>query len=461
MTATLTEIKLSAIKPAPDNPRKELGDLTELAASMSELGMLQPLVVTPKGDGYMLVIGHRRHAAAKKAKLTTAPAIVRDLTDAQRVEAMVIENCQRSDLTTTEEARAYAQLVELGLSQREIAKAVGKSQAHISKRLQLLDLPEIVIAGVDAGDVTIGDALELVELKDRPKELKEILARPSWQTLEYAVRQAKEKIGRQEAVDAAKAKLEAKGITPIKIGQYGDPTPPAMRLGDGWNRVKIAEKAHAKLDCHAVGIDGWGKIIPICTKPENHPDATGPDSLALNGSRKLTAAEKRAEKERQELNEAEPRRLEAIAAIANGKVTAADLADVNLDALFARNYYDPIGWVCRMLEIPIEAAIVEAREAATTEEAETALEDPYDDLDAQEGERAIAAYAATSSAARLRVTFALAACIVEDTYLRARWQPWAAPAKALLTVLERHGYELTPAERNKLTDDAKEEAKAA
>lgn len=452
--STVTELKLSEISPAPDNPRRDLGDLAELAASMGELGLLQPLVVTPRNGNYMVVCGHRRLAAAKKAKLATVPVVVRELDEPQRIKAMLVENCQRTDLATIEEARAYAQLVALGLSQRAIATAVGKGQSHVSKRLQLLELPESVIAAVDSGGITIGDALELVSLKDHPKHLKRVIDRPAWQTIAYAVEQAKREIERTKRVDAAVAKLRAKGITPVKLGAYGEAKPPMQKIGPGWGQLDVDAKAHEKLECHAVGVDPRsGDLVPVCTKPENH--AAEIPSASVPAARKMTAAEKAAEREHEELKAAAERRLEFIGTIANGKIAKDDLFEISLYALFSAHYWEPFEWACRMLNVPIESAIVESREADTVEDAETALADPYKDLEAEDGEKALAAYAAVSPANRLRASLALSMCIVEDRDCRARWQPWGAGARALFNILERHGYQSSPIEKTKLAEAAR------
>jgi hypothetical protein len=137
----------------------------------------------------------------------------------------------------------------------------------------------------------------------------------------------------------------------------------------------------------------------------------------------------------------------------NGKIVKDDLFEVSLFALFSADFWDPFEWACRMLRVPIEAAIVEAREAETVEEAEAALDaDPYEDLEAEDGEKALAAYAAVSAANRLRASLALALCIVEHRECRSRWQPWGDGARALFSILERHGYKPSPAEKKKLAE---------
>jgi ParB/RepB/Spo0J family partition protein len=151
-TSALQYIALDDIYPAVDNPRSNLGDLTGLAASIAAVGILEPILVQvrlaggfarDRGDsgGYSIVAGHRRHAAAKLAGLDLIPCLVRTFTEQARIEAMVIENLQRQDLSPFDEARGLTQLVGVGLSQRDIAERVGCSQSHVSKRLSLTVLP--------------------------------------------------------------------------------------------------------------------------------------------------------------------------------------------------------------------------------------------------------------------------------------------------------------------------------
>lgn len=157
----LQEIPISDIVPAPDNPRDSMGKLDELIASMRAVGVLQPLVLVRQTDvgRYMIVCGERRWAAAFEAGLTMVPCIVRDLTETERVEAMLIENLQRSSLSKMEEARAYSQLLQLGYTQNKIARRVGKSQSYICRRLLLLSLPVEVRAKVESGQLPIDHAL--------------------------------------------------------------------------------------------------------------------------------------------------------------------------------------------------------------------------------------------------------------------------------------------------------------
>lgn len=174
----LIDAVLAEVAPHPDNPRRELGDLAELTASLREFGLLQPLVVTPREAfaaaypqhpvderaRWVVVAGHRRRAAALEAGMSTVPVVVRpDLAEpAAAGIAFIAENVHRRELSPMEEAQAFSTLADLGLSQRAIAQRCAVSQSHVSKRLGLLALPQPAQDALATGDLPIGDALTLV-----------------------------------------------------------------------------------------------------------------------------------------------------------------------------------------------------------------------------------------------------------------------------------------------------------
>ena len=156
----IVHLSVEDLHPAPDNPRTSLGKLTDLSASIASVGILHPLVVSPRPQGgYVIVCGERRWAAAVRVGLHRVPCVVREFEDAERQEVMLVENLQRSSLTKLEEAQAYDRLLQLGLTQREIGSRVGKSQSHISRRLLLLTLPAEVQQSVETGKVSVDQAL--------------------------------------------------------------------------------------------------------------------------------------------------------------------------------------------------------------------------------------------------------------------------------------------------------------
>ena len=162
-------ISIKNIQPNPRQPRREIqsADLEELAASIREHGIIQPLIVTREGssDQYVLIAGERRLRAAAMAGLESVPAIIRDANDQQRLELALIENIQREDLAPIEAAEAYQILAEeFGLSHDEIAVQVGKSRVAVTNTIRLLKLPENVLKALYAGTISEGHARALLAL---------------------------------------------------------------------------------------------------------------------------------------------------------------------------------------------------------------------------------------------------------------------------------------------------------
>lgn len=165
------EIPIDSIVRNPNQPRKDFSDkaLRELAASLGQSGVLQPVVVRRLGEGYQLVVGERRWRAAKLAGLTRIPAVIRETTDAQSMELALVENLLREDLNPMEEAEAYQRLLaEFGWTQEELAQRVQRDRSSIANCLRLLKLPELVQADLRAGRLTMGHARALLSLDPLP-----------------------------------------------------------------------------------------------------------------------------------------------------------------------------------------------------------------------------------------------------------------------------------------------------
>ncbi len=163
-------ITLSKIDTNPFQPRKIFNDetLNELAISISEHGIIQPVVVRKKGHRYEIVVGERRFRAAKIAGLTEIPVIVKDLSEQEMMELAILENLQREDLTPIEEAEAYQSLmVHLNFTQEELAKRLGKSRPHIANLVRLLQLPEEVREQLNEGKLSMGQGRTLLGLKNK------------------------------------------------------------------------------------------------------------------------------------------------------------------------------------------------------------------------------------------------------------------------------------------------------
>lgn len=169
------EIPIGAIDPNPAQPRQRFDReaLGELAASIREHGIMQPLVVSAgEGGRYCLIVGERRLQAAKLAGVEHVPAVVRETTDRQSLELALVENIQRADLNPLEEGAAYARLIrEFGLTQQQVAQQVGRSRVAIANVLRLLELPATVKRALAGGRITEGHARALLGVKSEQTQL--------------------------------------------------------------------------------------------------------------------------------------------------------------------------------------------------------------------------------------------------------------------------------------------------
>jgi ParB family chromosome partitioning protein len=189
------EIEIARIKPNPNQPRVQFDEdaLAELADSIRERGVLQPILLRPDGTDYLIIAGERRWRAAQRARLHTIPAIVREIDESTTAELALIENIQRLDLNPLEEAEGYRQLIQRhGHTQDDVGRIVHKSRSHVANLLRLLDLPEFVRQSLLKGDISMGHA-RAVATAPEPEELtKEIIAKG------FSVRQAEERARREK-----------------------------------------------------------------------------------------------------------------------------------------------------------------------------------------------------------------------------------------------------------------------
>ena len=174
------EIEISRIRPNPNQPRIRFSEesLVELAQSIAERGVLQPILLRPTDDGFEIVAGERRWRAAQRARLHTIPAIVREIDPTTTAELALIENIQREDLNAIEEAEGYRQLIQRhGHKQDGVAKLVNKSRSHIANLLRLLELPEMVRRTLMNGDISMGHARAVATAPDPEALTREIVAK--------------------------------------------------------------------------------------------------------------------------------------------------------------------------------------------------------------------------------------------------------------------------------------------
>jgi ParB family transcriptional regulator, chromosome partitioning protein len=228
-------IDISRIARDPKQPRQHFDAqaLEELAQSIREQGILQPILLRRSGDGYTLIAGERRWRAAQRAGLHEIPALVKDLGEAAAFAVALVENLQREDLTPLEEAEGYRRLIdEYGLTQEDLAKRLGRERSTIANILRLLKLPEEVRAELATGTLTMGHARALLGLPD-PTSMLEL---------------AREVVAKRLSVRQTEARVRATGSKPAKPQRSENPNVRHLReslqraLG---TRVTLHERGQA------------------------------------------------------------------------------------------------------------------------------------------------------------------------------------------------------------------------
>ena len=213
-TNGLREVPIELVRSNNLNPRKSFNEqeLEDLARSISEKGILQPVVVRPVGEGatYQIVAGERRWRAAQRAGLHTIPVLVRELSDKEVLEIAIIENVQRADLNPVEEAMGYQQLIDsFDYTQQQLAESIGKSRSHIANTLRLMTLPKTVLDQLQQGSLTAGHARALIATDDPAGLAQKIVA------LGLSVRQA-EALARNKAEASDNPPAEPKGQSDLR-----------------------------------------------------------------------------------------------------------------------------------------------------------------------------------------------------------------------------------------------------
>jgi ParB family transcriptional regulator, chromosome partitioning protein len=211
------QVPVDSIVPNPDQPRTHFDDeaLEELAASMREVGVLQPVVIAEGDTGYVLIAGERRWRAAKRAGLGVIPAVIREASGPSTLVEALVENVQRQDLTPLEEANAYQQLLEnFGMTQEQVADRVGRSRPAISNTIRLLQLPAPVQLLVDEGRLTAGHVRPLIGVEDEAyaTHLAERAAEEGW-----SVRQMEEAVRARKTVESGSGPGRLRQLRPVEI----------------------------------------------------------------------------------------------------------------------------------------------------------------------------------------------------------------------------------------------------
>lgn len=186
------EVKLinpSLIDPHPDNPRKNIGDVTDLAASIKANGLLSPLSVVPNGSRYRVIAGHRRLAACKQAGTGAVPCFVLDLDPLQQLEAMVTENCQREQLTVLEEADAIQGMLDLGATTASVAHRLGRSSDYVRDRAKAASIDnEVRASRDDFSQLTIGQLVAIARYDGQPDRQKKLAQAAGTSNFDYILR---------------------------------------------------------------------------------------------------------------------------------------------------------------------------------------------------------------------------------------------------------------------------------
>jgi len=346
--STLTTVDVKLIDAHPDNVRRDATPDPELIASVKAQGILQPIGVIettyPKRNGsratlgYLLIAGHRRLAAAKKAGLAEIPVIVYDhlLTRAQQIEAMLVENGRRADLSAVEEAAAYEQLTLEGVTPAAIAKATGRSPATVKARLKLTRLPAAATEALHGHQMTLATAEHILEFADYPQLLEEaekFLA--DGKLDEYEARRLAKRINVINEHRALRAKYEKSGLPVVDtMPQHG------WYASKEWNRVNSENPKQAA--AYYPGDDaGWWNSEPVLLNPLKGGADETPEQVAKRKEReKLERAKFKADQEALELRH--QMRLEHVVELGRGlKVDSPLLAHLRVATGKLINSYGP------------------------------------------------------------------------------------------------------------------------
>jgi ParB/RepB/Spo0J family partition protein len=302
-------VALADIDPHPRNPRHQLGDLTDLAASIGEVGVLQPLVIVHAPTGgtpYWVLAGHRRYAAAQLAVLAEVPCLLREDLDTpdRQLAAMLVENLHRADLTPVEEGQAYEQLMAFGYTVKKIAGAVSRSPATVRGRSAIARLPEKIRDRVQDRQITLDEAAGLAEFAGDRRRLAQLALTAGTRDFATTLQRARSERDQEKAARKSQAELTRAGVRLVKRVAYSavevEPGRPSVAVyGLDLSRVlhgvsgylspeELAEHAacpgHAAVDPvsmvaynEPLGRVWWLCLQPGLHRPERADDAAGDD----------------------------------------------------------------------------------------------------------------------------------------------------------------------------------------
>jgi ParB family transcriptional regulator, chromosome partitioning protein len=423
----ITNIRIDKIFPHPDNPRKDLGDLTELAASIKANGILQNLTVVASSDPselWRVVIGHRRLAAAKLAGLSEVPCVISDMDHKTQVATMLLENMQRNDLTIYEQAQGFQMMLNFGDTIDEVAKMTGFSETTIKRRVKLLDLDgekfkKSVERGATLQDYAELDKIGSVELKNSVLE-KIGTSNFKWELQNAVEKENKEKYTAIIVAELVKFAVQVESVTGL---QYVNGFYPSQK-------TEITVPADAGTEKYFFCISSYGHITLYKKPAENEPCiSAGP------------SAEERQQlqERRQQLAELHKRaydlRGEFVKNYVSRQKAAHKIMEFVLKALLAGDLgdaYDLTNDICKVIGIEIS---------------ESEDDDDCDDVEVMAEAAVFEAFEASPE----KVLLAAAYCGMENDHARYHdWQLKFEPNQILDTLydaLEQLGYEISEEER--------------
>lgn len=277
-----SEIKLintSLIDPHPDNPRKNIGDVTDLADSIKANGLLSPLSVVPNGSRYRVIAGHRRLAACKQAGTGAVPCFVLQLDPLQQLEAMVTENCQREQLTVLEEADAIQGMLDLGATTANVAHRLGRSGDYVRDRVKAASIKtEVRASRDDFGQISIGQLVAIARYDGQPDRQKELAQAAGTSNFDYILRRIERADRDRQWVESVAALLgepdSGINLIPDPEKPYSDPE--WRYFGCMFPSTGTPEEAIEKIREHnpaAVSIHTVSQQVYLWTRRDKTADA--------------------------------------------------------------------------------------------------------------------------------------------------------------------------------------------
>ena len=306
-------IPLTRLEPHPDNPRKSLGDLDELTASIAQNGILQNLTVVPMignisgtwdGESYRVIIGHRRLAAAKLAGVTELPCVVTEMTQSEQIMTMLMENMQRADLTVYEQAQSFQMMLDLGETVESIAENSGFSTSTVRRRVKLLELDPEGFKKSEARGATLSDYMELDKLTD-PERKNVALAAIGTANFANVLKKEQDEEKFVEYMGRQKTAVES-FATRIEKGHEinGEAVPMAYILGcNRWSQREVEVPEDTDTGTYYYTINDTATEIALYKRTE---------PAAEDGAAAIETEEQRQRRERREANDRRTKQIKEI-----------------------------------------------------------------------------------------------------------------------------------------------------